>query len=301
MKEEDIPKEVSESIKRISEKRSIPLEKVIVEYERVLVSDKIQGWDVPDIERAKVAGKILFKDFMFKEPVTTYSMVIPIGTTEPRLKKGAKDIVENMRSTMFAAVRVTDEPFEVKEVVFNGEQATRVQEIQMIRVYSNVKLYDKGFFIEVGDDTKFDNPQKLKNMSEEDVITKICKLPKLDKLSDVVTHRSRREDTGYIDRTDMYLVEGMVQRGFKKGYAIKDESLEYEEKSVKVAGETIILPQTLTVWVPSRFYKWDEDSELAFLGTIDIGRQDKKPIMNAVLAYPVGFVCEIPQGGKKEK
>ena len=301
MKEEDIPVEVLEGLKRVSAKRSMPLEKVITEYEKIIVSDKIQKWDAPDIERAKVAGKILFKDFMSKEPVTTYSMVIPIGTTEPRLKKGAEDKVENMRSTMFAAVRVTDEPFEVKEVVFSGEHASRIQKIQMMRAYSNVKLYDKGFFIEVDNDTRFDIPQKLKNMSEEDVITKICKFPKLDKLSDVVTHRSRREDTGYIDRTDMYLVEGMVQRGFKKGYAIKDESLEYDERPVNVAGETIILPQTLTVWVPpTKFYKWDEDSELAFLGTIDIG-QDKKPVMNAVLVYPVGFVCELPQGGKKEK
>ena len=301
MKEEDIPKEVLDSIKRVCENRSISLEKVMAEYEKIFRSDKIQKWDAPDIEKAKVAGKILFKDFMSKEPVTTYSMVIPIGATEPRLRKDAENKVENMRSTMFAAVKISDELFEVKEIVFNGKHAAMVQEIQMIRVYSNVKLYDKGFFIEVGDDTKFDNPQKLKNMTEEDVITKICKLPKLDKLSDVVTHRSRREDTGYIDRTDMYLVEGMVQRGFKKGYAIKDESLEYEEKPVNVAGETIILPQTLTVWVPSRFYKWDEDSELAFLGTIDIGRQDKKPVMNAVLAYPVGFVCEVPVSGNKEE
>lgn len=93
----------------------------------------------------------------------------------------------------------------------------------------------------------------------------------------------------------MYLIEGMVQRGFKKGYAIKDESLEYEEKVIRVAGEEIILPQTLTVWVPSRFYKWDEDSELAFLGTIDIGQQDKKPVMNAILVYPIGFVIELPE------
>ena len=295
MKKEDIPEEVLDSIKRVSEKRSIPLEKVIVEYEKVFKSDKIQKWDAPDVEKAKVAGKIMFKDFMSKEPVTTYSMIIPFGTTEPKLKIGSEDKEENMRSTMFAAVKVSeDKPFEVKEIVFNGKHAPMVQKVQMIRAYSNVKLYDKGFFIEVGDDTKFETPQKLKNMSEEDVITKICKLPKLDKLSDVVTHRSRR-DGGYIDRADMYLVEGMVQRGFKKGYAIKDESLEYEEKPVNVAGETIILPQTLTVWVPSMFYKWNEDSELAFLGTIDIGRQDKKPVMNAVLVYPIGFVCEIPK------
>ena len=218
MKEEDISEEVLDSIKRVSEKRSISLEKMMEQYEKIFKSDKIQKWDAPDSEKARVAGKILFKDFMSKESVTTYSMVIPIGVTEPRLKKGAEDKVENMRSTMFAAVKVSEgNLFEVKEIVFNSSYAAMVQKIQMIRVYSDVKLYDKGFFIEVGDDTKFDNPQKLKNMSEEDIITKICKLPKLDKLLDVVTHRSRREDTGYIDRTDMYLVEGMVQRGFKKG------------------------------------------------------------------------------------
>ena len=309
MKKEDIPSDIFEGhIKRVSEKRQIPIEKLIVEYEKILKEDKIQNWEALDSEKAKVAGKILFKNFMSKEPVTTYSMMIPFGTTEPRLKKDAENVVENMRSTMFAAVEVSKvkdgkkiKSFEVKEVVFNGKFAEMVQEIKMIRAYSNVKFYDKGYFIEVGDDTKFDSPQKLK-MTEEDFITKICKLPKLDKLSDVVTHKSRtQENSNYIDKTDMYLVEGMVQRGFKKGYAIKDESLDYEEKTIKVGNDTIILPQTLTVWVPSRFYKWDEDSELAFLGTIDIGREDKKPVMNAVLAYPVGFVCEIPTGGKKEK
>ena len=308
MKKEDIPSEVFEGhIKRVSEKRQIPIEKLIVEYEKILKEDKIQNWEALDSEKAKVAGKILFKNFMSKEPVTTYSMMIPFGTTEPRLKKDAENVVENMRSTMFAAVEVSKvkdgkkiKSFEVKEVVFNGKFAEMVQEIKMIRAYSNVKFYDKGYFIEVGDDTKFDSPQKLK-MTEEDFITKICKLPKLDKLSDVVTHKSRnQENSNYIDKTDMYLVEGMVQRGFKKGYAIKDGSLDYEEKTIKVGNDTIILPQTLTVWTPSRFYRWDEDSELAFLGTIDIGIRDRKPVMNAILVYPVGFVCEIPTGGKEK-
>ena len=309
MKKEDIPSEVFEGhIKRVSEKRHIPIEKLISEYEKILKEDKIQNWEAPDSEKAKVAGKVLFKNFMSKEPVTTYSMMIPFGTTEPRLKKGAENVVENMRSTMFAAVEVSKikdgkkvKSFEVKEIVFNGKYAEMVQKIKMIRAYINVKLYDKGFFTVAGDDTKFENPQKIK-MTEEDFITKICKLSKLDKLSDVVTHKSRnQENSNYIDKTDMYLVEGMVQRGFKKGYAIKDESLDYEEKTIKVGNDTIILPQTLTVWIPSRFYKWDEDSELAFVGTISIGQQDNKPVMNAVLAYPAGFVCELPEGGKKEK
>ena len=308
MKKEDIPEEVLEGIKRVSEKRTIPVEKLIVEYEKIIGEKKVQRQTGGEKAKAVWAGKILFNRFMSTEPVTTYSMLIPFGTTEPRLKKDAEDRVENMRSTMFAAVEVTKikdgkktKSFEVKEVVFNGKFASMVQKIQMIRAYSNVKLYDKGYFIEVGEDTKFDNPQRLKSMTEEDVITKICKLPKLDKLSDVVTHRSKIENSGYVDRADMYLIEGMVQRGFKKGYAIKDETLEYEEKLIKVAGDEIILPQMLTVWVPSRFYKWDEDSELAFLGTIDIGREDKKPVMNAVLVYPAGFVCELPVGGKNEK
>ena len=308
MKKEDIPVEIFEGhIKRVSEKRQISIEKVVSEYIKIFESEKVQKQSGGEKEKAKWAGKILFNKLMSKEPTTTYSMLIPFGTTEPRLKKDTEDKVENMRSTMFAAVEVTKikdgkkvKNFEVKEVVFNGKHAAMVQKIQMIRVYSNVKLYNKGYFIEAGDDTKFDNPQRLKSMSDEDVITKVCKLPKLDKLSDVVTHKSGMKDDGYTDRLDMYLIEGMVQRGFKKGYAVKDESLEYEERAITVAGESIILPQSLTVWVPSRFYKWDEDSELAFLGTISIGQDDKKPVMNAVLVYPAGFVCEIPQGEKKK-
>lgn len=307
MKVEEIPKEVLEGIKRVSEKRTIPFEKMVAEYEKIWKLEKVQRQTGGEKAKAVWAGKILFNRFMSKEPITTYPMLIPFGTTEPRLKKDAEDKVENMRSTMFAAVEVSKikdgkkvKSFEVKEVVFNGKYAAMVQKIRMVRAYSNVKLYDKGYFIEAGEDTKFDAPQKVK-MSEEDFITKICKLPKLDKLSDVVTHKSQIKGDGYIDKTDMYLIEGMVQRGFKKGYAIKDESLEYEEKLIKVAGDEIILPQMLTVWVPSRFYKWDEDSELAFLGTIDIGQDDKKPVMNAVLAYPAGFVCELPAGGKKEE
>ena len=302
MRKEDIPTEVFEGyIKRVSETRSIAIEKVIAEYKKIWNLERVQRQTGGEKEKAIWAGKILFNRLMSKEPITTYFMVIPFGTTEPRLKKDAEDKVENMRSTMFAAVKVSEgKNFEVKEVVFNGKYAIMVQKLQMIRAYSNVKLYNKGYFIEAGEDTKFDVPQKLK-MTEEDFITKICKLPKLDKLSDVVTHKSQMKADGYIDKADMYLIEGMVQRGFKKGYAIKDETLEYEERLIKVAGEEIILPQNLTVWVPSRFYKWDEDSELAFLGTIDIGRDDKKPVMNAVLVYPAGFVIEFPVGGKKEK
>lgn len=304
MKEEDIPEEVFESIKRINEERGISVEKMVSEYEKILNEDKIRKWvekqEVSDSEKLKTAGKMLFTRFMSKEPVTTYSMVIPFGIKEePHLKKGAEDKTENMRSALFAKVRISnDKPFETKEIVFTGENAIKIQKIRMMRAYSNVKLYDKGFFMEYGDDTKFDTSQKLK-MSEDDFILKICKLPKLDKLSDVVTHRSKREDSGYIDRKDMYLIEGMVQRGFKKGYAIKDESLPYEEKPIKIDSEDIILPQTLTVWVPSRFYRWNEESELAFLGTIDVGRKDNKPFMNAVFIYPAGFVEEIPEGGKK--
>jgi len=115
----------------------------------------------------------------------------------------------------------------------------------------------------------------------------------------MITHTSKY-DGGYIDRTDMYLIEGLVRRGFKKGYAIKDESLPYEEEAVKIEGNTIIVPQTITVWIPSRFYRWDEDSELAFLGTIDIGKNDRKPFMNAVLVYPVGFAPEL-KGSNKNK
>lgn len=302
MKKEDILEEVFEKhIKRISEKRGIPIEKLITEYEKILNLDKVRRQSGDEKEKALWAGKILHNKFMSKEPVTSYSMVIPFGTTEPRVKKGAEDKEENMFAVVYAAVKeAKDSAWEVKEIAHRGKYAKMVQTVQMLRAYRDVRLYNKGYFIEPGDDTKYENPQKVK-MSPDDFIIKICKFQKLDKLSDMITHISRRDDSGkYPDRNDMYLVEGMIQRGFKKGYTIKDESLEYEEKGVNIAGEELIMPQSITVWIPSRFYKWDDDSELAFLGTIDISQKDKKPVMNSVLVYPAGFVCELPEGGKEK-
>ncbi|OQX50463.1 MAG: hypothetical protein B5M53_12460 [Candidatus Cloacimonas sp. 4484_209] len=140
-----------------------------------------------------------------------------------------------------------------------GKLAPLVQKIKLLRAYKNVKLYD---------------------------------FPKLERLIDTVSHRSEYNG-GYIDRTDMYLIEGMVKRKFGKGYGIKDESLPLEEKAVRVGDEKVVVPQVLTVWVPKRFYRWDTDAELAFLGTIDIGRDDRRPFMNAVLVYATGFAPEL--------
>ena len=297
MKKNGIPDKVLETLKQVSEKRGIELERIIREYKNVLSSEKVQRQKGTDEDKKIWAGKIVFSRFMTKEPTSVFSMVVPIGITEPRLKRGTENKVENMRATMFAAVK-NGKKFEVKEIVFNGKLAALVQKIKLLRVYQKVKLYDRGYFIEAGEDTKFDNPQKFK-MTEEEFLTKICKFPKLSSLRDMITHTSKY-DGGYIDRTDMYLIEGLVRRGFKKGYAIKDESLPYEEEAVKIEGNTIIVPQTITVWIPSRFYRWDEDSELAFLGTIDIGKNDRKPFMNAVLVYPVGFVVEFKSSNKNK-
>ena len=145
MKEEDIPKDVLDSIKRVSEKRSVSVEELITEYEKILNEDKIKEWDAPYSEKLKSAGKILFTRFMSKEPVTTFSMVIPFGIKEePHLKRGAEDKTETMRSALFAKVRISnDKPFETKEIVFTGENASMIQKIRTIRAYSNVKLYDK--------------------------------------------------------------------------------------------------------------------------------------------------------------
>jgi len=292
MKEDSIPGKALERLKTVSEKRGIPFDKVLEEYKRVLGSKKVQK-QKGDEEGKKIwASRIVFTNFMTKEPASVHSLVIPFGIIEPRLKKGAENKVENMRASLFAAVRNgNDKKFEVKEIVFNGKLAPVVQKIKLLRAYKNVKLYDRGYFIEAGEDTKFENPQKVK-MTEEQILTGICKFPKLERLIDTVSHRSDYNG-GYIDRTDMYLIEGMVKRKFGKGYGIKDESLPLEEKAVRVGDEKVVVPQVLTVWVPKRFYRWDTDAELAFLGTIDIGRDDRRPFMNAVLVYVTGFAPEL--------
>jgi len=292
MKEDSIPGEALKRLKTASEKRGVPFDKLVEEYKQVLGSEKVRKQKGDEKAKKIWAARIVFSRWMSKEPVSEHSIVIPFGITEPRVKKGAENKVENMRASVFAAIKNGDnKKFEVKEIVFRGKLVSIVQRIKLLRAYQNVKLYDRSYFIEAGEDTKFENPQKIK-MTEEQILTKICKFPKLERLIDTVSHKSNYNG-GYIDRMDMYLIEGIVRRKFKRGYAIKDESLPFEEKAVQVGNEKVIVPQTLTVWIPKRFYRWDEDSELAFLGTIDIGKEDRKPFMNAVLVYPSGFAPEL--------
>ena len=149
MNKEDIPKEIFERyIKQASEKRGIPVEKVLEKYDQVVNSEKVQKQEEDEEAKKIWAAKIVFSRLMSTEPTSMFSMVIPFGITEPRLKKGTENKVENMRATMFATVK-NGKKFEVKEIVFNGKLAALVQKIQLLRAYQNVKLYDRGYFIAV--------------------------------------------------------------------------------------------------------------------------------------------------------
>lgn len=116
----------------------------------------------------------------------------------------------------------------------------------------------------------------------------ILKIPKAENIREAIIKATI---------TDYYIcsVEGMVQKekiiDNRSFYEIRDETIGYEDKVVKIENRQFVVPSKLTIEVPIKFLKWDEDSELGFLGIIKIGR-NKVPFMEAFFVYPAGFVCE---------
>ena len=297
MKTEEIPKEVMESITKISNSRGVNVDELVSEYNEILNSPLVRGQQGSEESKQIWAGKILHRNRMCKSPVTTYKTVIPFGMSEPRFKKDAEKTIENMYAFMYVAINNGNEnEYTINEIYLGGKDTEIARKLEIMQGYSDVELCDQGRSVGIGENTKFGSSRRL-NISDEDFLTRICKFRKIDRISDTILNRSKVND-GYLVKTDMYLVEGMVNRVFNKGYAITDDSLEYDEKPVKVGTETFIIPQTLTVWTPKRFIKWGENSELMFLGTIEIS--DKKPFMNAYYVFPSGFAIELPKGNGKK-
>jgi hypothetical protein len=96
----------------------------------------------------------------------------------------------------------------------------------------------------------------------------------------------------YVDEFDLRAIDGIVVR-YNYGkrangtnwavYSITDMSAPAENE---VTPDGKIIPSTLTVWVPYQLLKWDKDSEVMVVGTVQIGGNGE-PFMNAILVYPI--------------
>lgn len=290
----EIPDRIKEKISTISKLRGVSEEVLKKDFEEICGSGNVA--DYPDDQKFPYAGNVLWVRYMSKEPTKEFSLVIPFGVNERRMTKSG------LRGEIYALVQEPNGSGVVREIVCKGSESELPKSIELYKIYKGVQLTDRGF-LELSPTTRFDSPGPLPSDTDElGFLIKFCKFKKLSELKDMATNPSKVDEQGYAEKTDMRIISGTTAR-FSKGerknksqfgvYNVKDDSLGLESKTAKVNGQMLVTPSTITVWVQSRFAIYDTESELTFVGTIQIGKKDRTPFMNAYSVIPTGIFREI--------
>jgi len=298
---EDLKKNATEEIQKISQTRSIAVEDLQKEYMQELNDKSIAEYDLA--ARASYAVQVLWSLHMRKPPTVMCELVIPFGVRESyRTKAGER------RAELQAYVKEEGGKGELKEIVCVSTFSVLPSKVELLRGYRNVVLTTRaqGAWLEIGSETKFNNPVDI-GISPEDWFTKKVGFPKLSSLREMATYQSKVDDNSYALKFSQFVIEGMVVRQYKglrkdqsvmANYTIKDMSLGFEEEVIQDAsGVKAILPSDITIWVPPRFLMWNTNSQLAFVGNISLDKKTHIPSMNATYVYPAGIA--IPMEEKK--
>ena len=300
---EEIKKNALEEIQKISQTRDIAVEDLQKEYIQALNDESIKDYDIA--LRAPYAVQVLWTLHMRKPPTVTCELVVPFGVRESyRTRSGER------RAEIQAYVKPEGGKGELKEITCVSTFSVLPSRIELLRGYRSVVLQSRaqGAWLEVGSETKFNNPLDI-GVSPEEWFTKRLLFPKLSSLREMATYQSKLDANGYTERFSQFVVEGMVVRSYKglrkdqslmANYTIKDMSLGFEEEVIQDAtGVRAILPSDITIWVPPRFLRWNTNSQLAFVGTISLDKKSHIPSMNATYVYPAGIA--IPMEEKKQE
>jgi hypothetical protein len=298
-----ISENIKANIKKISEKRSIS--KSELEKELLEISNREYVQTYPETERLHYAMRLLWSKHMSKGTVKEFNLIVPIGVTEKRKTRGG-----NWRSEIYFLVRVEEKEYAVKEAVCTGTLSGFSSEIELFKAYTDVKLSDKSGFVEISSTDELKNGSIIsENFDEIEFLEDYCKYKRVETLDKMPTSLSKLNDGGYIEKTSMYIISGIVtqcSKGVRKDdskygvYSINDMSLDPEDTTIETEdGVTIILPSEITIWIAPRFVKYDKESEVAFLGNIQVNKNNEV-FMNAVVAIPDGLVIEIEEEKEEE-
>jgi len=299
MSEQDLEKikeQINNNIDKIVKLRGVNREDLISELKEIMGMESLDEY--PQEVKLAYASRILTIRYLTKETTKSYTKIIPFGVTGKRKTRAGV-----WRASIYAIVKdgSSDKP-ERKEIVCTGAESDIPEKVELFKLYNNIRLEDKFYFLSATPSTRFDNPQDVEG-DPLDFLQNVCKFPKLNSLRDVLTNLSTLVD-GYVDNMDMRIIEAITVRGSKglrkdgsyfAVYDIKDESLGLEEEVVKIDGKDVIVPSKISAWVPPRFLKYDTESILTFLGTITLNVETKIPTINAVTVLPSGIVRELKE------
>jgi hypothetical protein len=284
------PPLVLDRIGEISQKTSIPVDTLKVDYEAIFLDPFIQKDPQfqNDDERHKFAVATLWTRFVGRAPLFDVS-VIPVGVTPKRLSKAGK-----LYASLFVLVKDKSGVLQLKRVSFNGDNTSQLSEITNFNGYVAKLGKFKGTEDYIADSrTKWENPHPLPAERKPADLLKNLQAIKRIPLDKVSSYPSARDAQGYANTLDWRVVRAMVwrkQSGVAKNgtewaqYVIGDDTTGREDK---VGKDGKVIPAGLTVWCDKSVNTYNVEDECDFYGTIDISKKDSSISMNAYLVLPV--------------
>lgn len=278
-----LPSWVLEEVGKVSSMVSIEFNEALEMYKQILLDPFIQSDPQfrTDEDRYKFALELL-RVKLVSQPPTKECVVVPIGMT------GLRPTKQGLMNRVYAIVKSKGAPKEELSVIlFRGPQAEKSEELLLYHAYKTRLARIKESLYLATSVSKFENPSML----TVDPLTFLNNVGiKRVSISEVPYNLSRVVNN-YVDELDLRIVVGIVLRyNFGKRpsgtewalYTIANGSSSKES----VTPDGIIVPTQLTVWIPRKMLKYDVDSKLAFVGTLQLS-QDKEPFMNAIYVYPL--------------
>jgi len=284
MKFEELPDFVRQKIQEISEKKNIPIDELVEEYNTIFNDPFIQTDPQfkDDYDRHRYAIRVLTVRILTRPPTKTVT-VIPIGYTEARKTRSGTYF-----SNIYVVV-VEQTGLKIRRMLAREHYAEIYKDIELFNKYTiKVGYYDDGTLV-VDSRTKFVDPEPIP-MEPKEFLDKLG-IPVVT-LAEVENYYSRVTSTGYVDDTDWRGIQGIIVRrrvierddGTKFGVmTIMDDTVPFEER---VLPDGRVVPPGLTVFAPPSQMKYAEDSECLFYGTIEKDNNGL-PYMNAYLILPV--------------
>jgi len=286
MSEQKLVPEVTDKLKLLSAKYNIPIEQVTKEYWEffndpfVQTDPQFQG----DADRHNYCIKVIWVRYASAPPSQEYA-IIPIGYSEPRMTK------QNLLIARILALIKEKDGFEKRTIICRGDKSNVIKDIQLFFGYQVALNYFNNTYFTVNK-TVFENPK----LSPIDAFTLLRKQVgvKEVKIAETPFSISRKDEQNkFVDEWDLYMVRGIVVR-FAKGirddgtqwglYVLSDDSVAGSQPSLTPDGR--IIPNQFAVWTPASQVRFDENSEIAAVGTIGLTDQ-KEPQMNAVAVLPI--------------
>jgi hypothetical protein len=280
--EKKYPDYVEERLRDYSDRYNITLEELYAMFEQVLSIDFVQKDPQfkNDDDRYNYVLKVLYARLSIRKGVKEYT-IIPFGLTDIRVPKSGEPI-----SRIYALVK-GDKGLEKRVILARGSVASIVNDIQLFSAYK-VSLLDWKGVLMVDSMTVFKDPVPIKmdpiELLRSQGFRQIT-------IRESVLYPSNMAGN-YVDEMDLRLIDGIVVR-YNYGkrangtnwavYSLVDTTSPVEDE---VTQDGKIIPNTLTVWIPFQFLKWDKDSEIVVCGTVQLTKEGM-PFMNAVTVYPI--------------